>query len=54
MSGWPSGKGKSMRYRGLVLSVVFCLATVAQAGDWPRFLGPAGDGKSTETGLDLV
>ncbi len=40
------------RYRWAVALV--CLAAVpVSAGDWPRFLGPTGDGKSTETGLDL-
>jgi outer membrane protein assembly factor BamB len=43
-----------MRRRCLLLVIVCCvLSAPIQAGDWPRFLGPAGDGKSTETGLDL-
>ncbi len=38
-----------------LLTIVAGLSVVpALAGDWPRFLGPAGDGKSDETGLDLT
>ena len=33
-----------------VLACAFMFGTTAYA-DWPRFLGPTGDGKSTETGL---
>jgi len=37
------------------IAIVCCLFVLpALAGDWPRFLGPSGDGKSTETGLDLA
>src|SRR5262245_50882742 len=34
----------------LALAAKFAIATVA-AGDWPRFLGPRGDGTSAETNL---
>lgn len=41
--------------RRLFAVLVGCaLAVPAWAADWPRFLGPAGDGKSTEAGLDLT
>jgi outer membrane protein assembly factor BamB len=37
------------------IAILVCLAAApALAGDWPRFLGPTGDGVSTETGLDLA
>ena len=41
-------------FRCFLLTIVASLCLVpAFAGDWPRFLGPNGDGKSNETGLDL-
>jgi len=44
-----------MQRRCLLFAAVVCLsAASAWAGDWPRFLGPTSDGKSTETGLDLT
>nr|NIM60307.1 PQQ-binding-like beta-propeller repeat protein [Acidobacteriota bacterium]NIO58558.1 PQQ-binding-like beta-propeller repeat protein [Acidobacteriota bacterium]NIQ29607.1 PQQ-binding-like beta-propeller repeat protein [Acidobacteriota bacterium]NIQ84317.1 PQQ-binding-like beta-propeller repeat protein [Acidobacteriota bacterium] len=42
----------STRYA--LAAFVFCLAVLpVGADDWPRFLGPTGDAKSAETGLDL-
>ncbi|HKI38274.1 MAG TPA: PQQ-binding-like beta-propeller repeat protein [Gemmataceae bacterium] len=40
--------------RGLafcLLSSVFCLLPIANAGDWPQFRGPGGAGVSDDTGL---
>ena len=37
-----------------LLAVVFCLALVARAGDWPQLLGPDRNGVSRETNLTLT
>ncbi len=34
------------------LLAICCLVALAQAADWPRFLGPTADGKSAETGIN--
>ena len=37
---------------GVTLGMVSSLSAQEPAGDdWPRFMGPSGDGKSTETGV---
>lgn len=43
----------TIRYSWVAIIGFLCVLPVL-AGDWPRFLGPTGDGKSTETGLDLT
>jgi outer membrane protein assembly factor BamB len=40
--------------RLLVLLVLCCLAAALRAADWPRFLGPAANGISAETGLNVA
>jgi outer membrane protein assembly factor BamB len=37
--------------RSLSLTLILALSSLADAGDWPRFLGPTRNGVSTETGL---
>lgn len=36
----------------LTLAMLLTLATPTSAADWPGFLGPSGDGRSTESGLN--
>ena len=47
----PTNRPRTYRQAKTALLTVLVFATAAGGSDWPRFLGPDGDGRSPETGI---